>query len=55
MEDALLGVKIQGFGTAEGARGETLTFADSTVPFRASSVSYKQTHKSRIGSSIELM
>ena len=31
----LLGVKIQGFGTAKGARDNILTIAYSAVPFRA--------------------
>ena len=38
----LLAVEIQRFGTAWGARDDILTFAYSAVPFRASSVSYKQ-------------
>lgn len=39
----LLGLKIQEFGTAQGARDKFLTFAFNVVPFRASSVSYKET------------
>ena len=42
----LLGVKRQRFGTTWGARDESLTFAYGAVPFRASSVSYKQNIKS---------